>query len=300
MSVASGIDHKGELFAALQRLLPQHTLSRLLGRIAASENPKLKDFLIRKAIERYNIDLSEAVSDNLADYPSFNHFFTRHLRAGTRPIEQGEDSLISPADGAISQLGSIEQGRLFQAKGHSFSAQSLLGLSREQTDRFANGSFVTVYLSPRDYHRVHMPYPGNLIESLYIPGRLFSVNNSTANNVTGLFARNERLVCLFETDRGLMAVVLVGAIFVAGIATVWQEHYVAGQMHHERFGTARHFDRGEELGLFRFGSTAIVAMENTVDFSRAFAHGVGVRMGEKLGVLAPRNNFQQPVGLRRS
>lgn len=277
-------DHKGELFAALQRLLPQHTLSRLLGKIASSENAKLKNFLIRKAIDRYGIDLTEAASSNIEDYPSFNHFFTRHLRPGARPVDPLENSLISPADGAISQLGNIEQGRILQAKGHDFSTQTLLGLAPEQTARFGSGSFVTVYLSPRDYHRVHMPYPGTLLETLYIPGRLFSVNNTTAQHIPGLFARNERLVCLFDTDRGLMAVVLVGAIFVAGIGTVWQEHYVPGRIQHDRFTTPRHFERGEELGLFRFGSTAVVALEKPVAFSQAFGCGVSVRMGERLGV----------------
>lgn len=285
MSLEGSTDHKGELFTALQRLLPQHALSRLLGKIASSKNPKLKNFLILKAIDRYGIDLSEAVSGNIDEYSSFNDFFTRHLRVGARPIDSGQDSLVSPADGAISQLGKIGQGRIFQAKGHDFSVRTLLGLLPEQTARFENGSFVTVYLSPKDYHRVHMPYPGTLLETLYIPGQLFSVNNTTTRHIPGLFARNERLVCLFETDRGLMAVVLVGAIFVAGIGTVWQEHYVPGRIQHDRFTNPQFFQRGEELGLFRFGSTAVVVLENPVDFSHAFGHGTTVRMGERLGEL---------------
>lgn len=285
MSAADTKDHKGELFAALQRILPQHSLSRLLGKLASSENTRFKNFLIRKAIARYNIDLSEAISSNIDDYASFNHFFTRHLRPAARPIDSGENSLVAPADGTISQLGKVEQGRIFQAKGHDFSTQTLLGLSQEQTDRFENGSFATVYLSPRDYHRVHMPYPGTLLETLYIPGQLFSVNDITARHIPGLFARNERLVCLFDTDRGLMAVVLVGAIFVAGIGTVWQEHYTPGRIQHERFANPRFFQRGEELGLFRFGSTAVVVAENPAKFSQAFGNGTTVRMGEKLGEL---------------
>ena len=285
MSGPKANHHKGELFAALQRLLPQHTLSRLLGKLASCENTRLKNFLIAKAIDRYGIDLSEAISSNIEEYSSFNDFFTRHLRPGARPIDSGVNSLVSPADGAISQLGKIEQGRIFQAKGHDFSVQTLLGLPLDQTARFDNGSFVTVYLSPRDYHRVHMPYPGSLVETLYVPGQLFSVNDTTAQHIPGLFARNERLVCLFETDRGLMAVVLVGAIFVAGIGTVWQEHYVPGQIHHERFANPQPFQRGQELGLFRFGSTAVVALENPIGFSKAFGHGTTVRMGEELGDL---------------
>lgn len=280
-------DHRGELFAALQRLLPQHILSRLLGRIAESEHPRLKGLLIRRAVARYGIDLAEAQSANPDDYPSFNHFFTRYLKTDVRPVSDALGTVVSPADGTISQLGSIHAGNIFQAKGHSFSTASLLALDAERTARFDGGSFATVYLSPRDYHRVHMPYPGTLLEARYIPGRLFSVNHITARHIPGLFARNERLVCLFDTDCGLMAVVLVGAIFVAGIGTVWRSHYPPGQIHYERFAEPRHFNRGEELGVFRFGSTVVLAFERHVDFVAGFGHGAGIRMGARLGDMAP-------------
>lgn len=279
-------DHRGELFAALQRLLPQHSLSRLLGRLAESQRPGLKNWLIRQAIARYGIDLRDAQYPDIADYPSFNHFFTRALKPGARPLDDDAEALISPADGAISQLGPIRDGDIFQAKGHAFSTASLLGLDANRTARFDRGAFATVYLSPRDYHRVHMPYPGRLLETLYVPGRLFSVNDTTARHIPGLFARNERLVCLFETDRGLMAVVLVGALFVAGICTVWRDDYRPGQCHREVFAEPRHFARGEELGQFRFGSTVVLVTENPVDHCPALTHGSGVRMGERLGTWA--------------
>ena len=283
MSTGTPPDHRGELFAALQRLLPQHTLSRLLGRLADSRRPGLKNFLIRQAIARYGIDLGDAQQSNIEDYPSFNHFFTRALKPGARPVDQTDTALISPADGTISQLGAVRDGNIFQAKGHWFSTASLLGLDGASCARFGGGSFATVYLSPRDYHRVHMPYPGKLRETLYVPGRLFSVNDTTARHIPGLFARNERLVCLFETDRGLLAVVLVGALFVAGIRTVWRDYYKPNQYHREVFADPRHFDRGEELGQFRFGSTVVLVTEQPLDYSPALSHGNGVQMGEALG-----------------
>ncbi len=275
-------DHKGELFAALQRLLPQHTLSRWLGKVADSRNPRLKDFLIRKAMARYGIDLEEAALGSAAAYGSFNEFFTRHLKEGVRPIDDSPAALVSPADGAISQLGPVNDGTLFQAKGHSFSARQLLGLDDTLCERFRHGAFATVYLSPRDYHRVHMPCDGSLLQSLYIPGRLFSVNDTTTRHIPGLFARNERLVCLFETDRGYLAMVLVGAIFVAGIGTVWRDYYRPNQCHHESFSEPRPFRRGEELGQFRFGSTVVMVTEAPATFCADKAPGATVKMGERL------------------
>ncbi|MCK9563808.1 MAG: archaetidylserine decarboxylase [Bacteroidales bacterium] len=276
-------DHAGELFSALQRLLPQHTLSRLLGKLADSRHPRLKHFLIQRAMARYGIELEEAALPTPEDYPSFNDFFTRRLRESARPIDASPDALVSPADGAVSQLGEIRDGTLFQAKGHHFSTRQLLGVDEDLCARFHHGSFATIYLSPRDYHRVHMPCDGRLLETLYIPGRLFSVNDTTVRHIPGLFARNERLVCLFDTEHGLLAVVLVGAILVAGIRTTWRDYYKPDQCHHDRFAEPRLVARGEELGQFRFGSTVVIATESPVTFADTLGPGSRVDMGGKLG-----------------
>lgn len=276
--------HRDELFIALQRLLPQHGLSRLLGRIAASERPWIKDFLIRQAIDHYGIDLSEAQVKDASAYPSFNAFFTRYLTPHARPVDTREDALVSPADGTVSQIGPIAEGDIFQAKGHSFTVANLIGGDRETADRFRHGSFATIYLSPRDYHRVHMPVTGVLKNALYIPGKLFSVNDVTANHVDGVFARNERLCCLFDTDRGLVAVVMVGALFVAGIETVWQKAFIPGKRQGRIFNEGYTLKKGDELGAFRFGSTAIVVSETPLCWEPGFTPGAACRMGEALGL----------------
>src|SRR5690606_24991155 len=208
------------LFIVFQYLVPQHLLSRLVGKIAASELPWIKNPFIDWFSRRYQVDMSEAADPEPRNYPSFNAFFTRALKAGARPLDSDPDSIVSPADGAISQLGAIEAGRIFQAKGQTYTTAELLG-DTDMAALFDGGVFATVYLSPRDYHRVHMPVSGRLLRTLYVPGDLFSVNQTTAENVPRLFARNERLVCLFDTECGPMAVVLVGAMIVAGIDTVW-------------------------------------------------------------------------------
>jgi len=275
--------HRDELFIALQRLLPQHSLSRLLGRVAESEKPWLKDFLIRQAMSSYGIDLTEAKLKNTIDYPSFNAFFTRHLDDGVRPIASGENLFVSPADGVISQLGSVSGGSIFQAKGFSYSVQSLLGCDQDTAARFHQGSFATIYLSPKDYHRVHMPFDGELQSALYVPGKLFSVNDATAGQVDGLFARNERLSCLFDTSQGLLAVVMVGALFVAGIESIWQRRYVPRAPHRRFFDPKLFLAKGAEMGAFRFGSTVIVVSEKALRWEANFQPGSRCRMGEALG-----------------
>lgn len=277
-------DHLGELFVALQRLIPQHSFSRLLGRVADSQSPALKNLLIRLAMKRYGISLDEAVIQHPEEYASFNAFFTRALHPDARPLDQQPGGILSPADGTISQLGPIQQGNLFQAKGHSFSTSSLLGLDKETCHRFQDGSFFTIYLSPRDYHRVHMPIAGKLIKTVYIPGRLFSVNGKTTEHVPGLFARNERLVCLFQTDIGLVAVVLVGALFVAGIETVWQKNYLPENLALQAFEPPPAFSSGEEIGRFKFGSTVIVTTEAPIHFSEKCLPSGRVSMGELMGI----------------
>ena len=200
MSLTSTL--KKQIFIQAQKVIPQQQLSRVVGKVAASENPIVKNLAIQAFKAQYGIDLSIAEQSDALKYKSFNEFFTRALKDGVREIDTDQTSIVSPADGAISQLGKIKDGDVFQAKGQSFSVDKLIG-DPQLAAPFINGEFATVYLSPRDYHRVHMPFAGTLTETLYIPGELFSVNQTTAENIPGLFARNERMVCLFDTELGL-------------------------------------------------------------------------------------------------
>lgn len=245
-------------FIQAQKRIPQHQLSRLVGKIAESEQPVLKNAVIYAFKHQYGIDLSVAEKQKVQQYPSFNAFFTRALKQGERPIDQG-DVVVSPADGVISQIGQIKDGQIFQAKGHQYSVEQLIA-DEKLAAPFKNGAFATVYLSPKDYHRVHMPFAGTLTETLYVPGELFSVNQTTASHIPALFARNERMVCLFDTELGRMAVVLVGAMIVAGIETVATGKVVPSghlELQHHQLALAK----GDELGRFYLGSTAIVLFE---------------------------------------
>lgn len=244
-----------------QYLLPQHLLSRLVGLLAESRWPAIKNTFIDTFIKRYDIDMSQALEPDPHAYACFNDFFTRALKDGVRPVT--EQGIASPADGAVSQLGEIDDERIFQAKGHHYTLTQLLGGDPARAEPFRNGDFITIYLSPRDYHRVHMPYRGVLREMVYVPGDLFSVNTLTARNVPRLFARNERVVAFFDTDIGPMAVVLVGAMIVASIETVWaglitppkrQLRVTSYLPRTDRIELAR----GEEMGRFKLGSTVIV------------------------------------------
>lgn len=213
---------RDKLFVTLQYLIPQHALSRLVGMLARSEVPWIKTTFINLFMKRFGIDLSEAQIEDPDQFETFNAFFTRALKPDARPLEASDAADIAcPADGAVSQLGAIRANQVFQAKGHDYSLYDLLGGDSALASEFTNGQFATIYLSPRDYHRVHMPVTGTLRETRYVPGDLFSVNEATANGVPNLFARNERLVCIFDTERGPAAVILVGAMIVAGIETVF-------------------------------------------------------------------------------
>lgn len=270
-----------------QYLLPQHALSVLMHRLTQSKRPWLKKRLIETVIRRYQVDMTEAAESEPSRYESFNAFFTRALKTGCRPLAGGDETLVSPVDGAISQLGPIEGNQIFQAKGHYYSLSELLG-GADLNAPYENGQFVTIYLSPRDYHRIHMPISGTLQRMRYLPGDLFSVNPRTARTVPGLFARNERLVCLFETAWGPMAVILVGAIFVGSMETVW-----AGQItppytsdKHDRVydNSSVKIERGDEMGRFNMGSTVILLLppaapklksdwqaENTINLGQALS-----------------------------
>lgn len=276
------------LFILFQYLIPQHLLSRLVGWLANSELPFIKGPFIRWFAQRFNVDMSEAADPELDNYASFNAFFTRALRPGARPLDSTPGALLSPADGAVSQAGKIESGRILQAKGQSFSTLELVGGDAALAAQFEHGQFATIYLSPRDYHRVHMPFAGTLVQTVYIPGDLFSVNQTTAENVPRLFARNERLVCVFDTEYGPAALILVGAMIVAGIETVW-----AGQIAPplRQIATTRHdrsetiaLEKGAEMGRFKLGSTVILLFgADAVQLSTTLSAGSSLRMGEKIG-----------------
>ncbi len=277
------------LFILLQYLTPQHLLSRLVGCLAASEIPWLKNTFIDLFRRRFDVDMSEALEEDPRAYPSFNAFFTRALKPDARPLDADPAALLCPADGFISQVGALGGDAILQAKGQYYSAQRLLGGDAALAAPFAGGHFATIYLSPRDYHRVHMPLAGRLVRTLYVPGDLFSVNQTTADNVPNLFARNERLVCLFETEAGPMAVVLVGAMIVAGIDTVWAGPVapLGRRVIDTDFAAPPapvELARGAELGRFRLGSTAIVLLPNgSVEWRADAVAGSAVRMGTTLG-----------------
>jgi phosphatidylserine decarboxylase len=268
------------VLTVLQALLPQHLLSRAAGWLATLERPSwLKDQFIRRFASHYGIDLSEAECDDFARFEHFNAFFTRALRQDARPLAVSD--WCQPADGVLSQRGAMANGELIQAKGRQYSVQALLAGSKKEAERFARGSFATTYLSPRDYHRVHMPMAGRLLYTRYVPGDLFSVNAATVERVDQLLARNERLVCVFDTEHGQVALVLVGAMIVAGIATVWGGREVPGTGAIRECSwtesEAPRLAKGEEMGRFFLGSTTVLLTEAS-DLSWANAPGDSVRV----------------------
>lgn len=275
-----------EMIKLCQYLLPQHLLSRMVGKIMQSEQPWLKTRLINWFINHYQIDLTEADIADPKAYKSFNQFFTRGLKLDARPIASGNRVIACPADGAISAIGSVREQQLIQAKKHHYSLVQLLS-SSALAGQFTDGEYVTVYLSPRDYHRVHMPLSGRLLSMSYVPGCLFSVNQQSVATVPGLFARNERLICLFETEFGPMAVVLVGAMLVAGIVTTWAGKVVPRDHEYETYNYESHhvyLEKGQELGHFEYGSTVIVLLPNGIArWSAALSSGSKVSMGQALG-----------------
>ena len=269
-----------------QYLLPKQALTALAGRVAGAQAGRLTTQLIKWFVQRYQVNMSEAASPDIASYVSFNDFFTRALKDGARPLASAE--LICPVDGAISQFGTIRGQQIFQAKGHDYSSTALLGGDAALAERFDDGSFATLYLSPKDYHRIHMPCSGRLQRMIYVPGELFSVNPTTARAVPGLFARNERVVCIFESTSGPFALVLVGATIVGSMATVWH-----GVVNAERGGEMREWhyadqavdlQQGAEMGRFLLGSTVVMLFpKGPLHFNPAWAPGRAIRMGEVMG-----------------
>ena len=280
------------LKALPQYLLPHHPLSRLLSRLTHARWAPLKNFLIRGFSRIYHIRLDEAASSEPADYEHFNAFFTRALKPGVRPLAGGDKLVVSPVDGTVSQCGLIKDGRIFQAKGRSYSTRELLGGDPRLAELFEDGEFATIYLSPTDYHRIHMPLDGTLQEMVHVPGRLFSVSPATTRVIPGLFARNERVVTVFETEAGPMAMVLVGAIFVASIETVWGGVITPPAGKKLRNWDYRGADqptvlaKGEEMGRFNMGSTVVLLFpKGRCQWDPVATHGTHLRLGQAIGRL---------------
>ncbi|MGH8278277.1 MAG: archaetidylserine decarboxylase [Gammaproteobacteria bacterium] len=278
------------LKSAWQYVIPQHALSRLAGRVSRVRARRVKNWLIRSFMRRFNVDLSDALISDPESYGCFNDFFTRALRPGARPIAAAPEEIVSPADGRVSQCGGIEQHVIFQAKGRGFTTGELLG-DVALAERFEAGSFVTLYLSPRDYHRVHMPVDGRLLYTRHIPGRRFSVNPAAVASVPRLFARNERLVTVFDTPTGPLALVLVGALNVGSIKTVWASEGVARRQRLAQLRDYRNQQitlvKGVELGRFNMGSTVILLFAHgQVIWDSVVQPGADVRVGMQLGRLA--------------
>jgi phosphatidylserine decarboxylase len=269
-----------------QYLLPQRALTVLAGKIAGMAGGSMTTALIRWFVRRYGVNMAEAANPDIASYATFNAFFTRPLRAGARPLASAAH--ICPVDGAISQFGAIAHDQVFQAKGHSYSTTALVGGDAQLAQQFEDGSFATLYLSPRDYHRIHMPCDGELRRMIYVPGDLFSVNPTTARGVPGLFARNERVVCVFDSAHGPFVLTLVGATIVGSMATVWhgvvnpprsadvrEWHYPVGQVR---------LRQGDEMGRFLLGSTVVMLFpKGALKFNSDWEPARAVRMGEKMG-----------------
>lgn len=268
-----------------QYLLPKQALTALAGRIAGARGGAMTTRLIEWFVRRYGVNMSEAANPDPASYATFNDFFTRALKDAVRPLANA--GLICPVDGAISQFGTLQRDQILQAKGHHYSSTALLGGDAALAERFDDGSFATLYLSPRDYHRIHMPCAGRLSRMLYVPGALFSVNPTTARGVPGLFARNERVVCVFESARGPWVLVLVGATIVGSMATVWH-----GVVNPPRGGAVREWrydaqaielQQGQEMGRFLLGSTVVLLFpKGPLQFNPAWSPGGAVRLGEAM------------------
>jgi phosphatidylserine decarboxylase len=272
-----------------QYLLPKQALTILAGKFAQARAGGLTTAVIRRFVARYGVNMDEAANPDIAAYPTFNEFFTRPLRTGARPLAAAD--FICPVDGAISQFGPIARDQIFQAKGHTYSTTALVGGDAELAAAFENGSFATIYLSPRDYHRIHMPCAGRLRRMIHVPGDLFSVNPVTARGVPGLFARNERVVCLFDSDFGPFVLTLVGATIVGSMATIW--HGVVnpprpGKIRDWRYEDQQiEFARGDEMGRFLLGSTVVLLFpQDTLRFNPEWSPAKPVRLGEAMGALA--------------
>lgn len=276
---------KDRLAVTPQYLLPKQAITALAGRIASAEGGAVTTGIIRRFVRHYDVDMSEALDPRIESYKTFNDFFTRALKPGARPLAPAD--LVCPVDGAVSQCGSMEKDRIVQAKNHHYTTTALVGGDEALARRMEHGSFATIYLAPRDYHRIHMPCEGRLLRMIHVPGALFSVNPATARGVPGLFARNERVVCVFDGPLGPFVMALVGATIVGSVATVWH-----GTVTPPRTGRVRewHYQPGEcslkqgdEMGRFLLGSTVVMLFpKDTLRFNDRWAPGVAVRLGEAM------------------
>jgi len=282
----------GRAFVALQHLLPQHGLSRLVLRATRSRVPAFKNALIRLFVRGFEPDMADAVETDPTAYASFNDFFTRALRPGTRPVDADPRAVISPVDGTVSEAGTLSTDRLLQAKGREYSLRALLAGNPAWERTFAGGSFATIYLAPYNYHRIHMPIAGELRESFYVPGRLFSVNNTTARLVPGLFSRNERVFCGFDAGGVPWALILVGALNVGSMATVWhgdvtpRKYREVTALPVDDVLAPRSLEKGDEMARFNMGSTVILLLPpGAARWQESLAAGRVLRMGERIGDL---------------
>lgn len=274
----------------LQHLLPHKILSKIAYLCANCKIVWIKNYLIRYFLKRYPVNMNEAIQSNPYAFNTYNDFFTRKLKPECRPIDSALNAVVSPADGAIAQIGTINAEDILQAKGHNYKVVDLLGGNSSLAAQFNNGSFATIYLAPKDYHRVHMPLTGTLQQMQYIPGKLFSVNTHAAENIPNVFARNERVVSIFNTAAGPMAVILVGAMIVGSMETKW--HGIITPPHSKRMQTWQYHDKpieiakGEEMGLFKLGSTVIILFApNAVIWDHDLTANMDIRFGAKIGVL---------------
>jgi len=268
----------------LQYLLPKHAITAFGWHVATGRWGSITTGIIRWFVGKYGVNMAEAANPDITSYPSFNEFFTRALKPGARPLAQAD--LVCPVDGAISQFGRIERDQIFQAKGHTYSTTALVGGDAVLGAQFENGHFANIYLSPKDYHRIHMPCDGRLTRMVYVPGELFSVNPVTAQGVPGLFARNERVVCVFDSERGPFVLVLVGAAIVGSMATVWQGviNPPRGPVREWRYDQQQIvLKQGEEMGRFLLGSTVVMLFpQGPLSFNPAWAPAGSVRLGEAM------------------
>jgi phosphatidylserine decarboxylase len=277
------------LFAALQYVLPKHLLTRIVYGLARSENPRVRNTLLRAFLRGYDVNMAEALESNAFAYRSFNAFFTRALKPDARPIDPDPRHVVSPVDGALSQCGELEGDLLLQAKGHYYSLEELLAGDMEAVEAYRGGRFACIYLAPFNYHRIHMPCAASLRSNLYVPGELFSVNASTARAVPRVFARNERLICDFDTEHGRMAVILVGALFVGSIETVHCGEVNPPPRARTRprpidGGRGRRFAKGDELGRFNMGSTVVLLFQkDRIEWAPALVPQAALQLGRAIG-----------------
>lgn len=278
---------KQKILALLFYILPHHAISWLMFKAARIRYTPVKNFIIRTYTNLNPVKMHEAVEEDMFAYESLNAFFTRALKPECRPFDENEETWLCPVDGSVSQAQAIKNGRVFQAKGQTYSLLELVGGDKELAETFNNGQFATLYLSPRDYHRIHMPAAGKLKHMQYIPGRLFSVATFVVNHIPRLFARNERCVCYFETEQGPMAMILVGAINVSAIETVWHGLITSKAKSIRRFDYSHEeiiLKRGAEMGRFNLGSTVIVLATNQMKFNEELIAGAEIQLGQRLAV----------------